>query len=221
MGTAERKEREKIQRRNDIVDAAERVFFAKGFQQATMDDVAEEAELSKGTLYLYFKSKDELYLSIHLRSEEFLANLFAEVMQADEPGLKLVKALGEAYFRFAFEHRNYFEALMAYEVHKLNPGADSDTLHACQQKGIETLNYIIHAIQQGIDDGSIRADIVPPELAIQLWATSTGLVQMYHNKREELAVFDQVDMDRVVSGYFDLIFHAISSKKSGEQCGTV
>ena len=57
MGIQERKEREKLQRREDIIDAAEKVFFKKDLDSATMDDVANEAELSKGTLYIYFKSK--------------------------------------------------------------------------------------------------------------------------------------------------------------------
>ena len=61
MGITERKEREKLQRREDILNAAERVFFSKGHKNSTMDDVAEEAELSKGTLYLYFKSKEGFY----------------------------------------------------------------------------------------------------------------------------------------------------------------
>ena len=52
MGIAERREREREQRRNTILDAAETVFFSKGINLATMDEVAEEAELSKGTLYL-------------------------------------------------------------------------------------------------------------------------------------------------------------------------
>ena len=59
MGIAERKEREKLQRRKDIIDAAEKVFFYRGFESATMDEIAEKVELSKGTLYLYFKSKEE------------------------------------------------------------------------------------------------------------------------------------------------------------------
>jgi len=57
MGTAERKEREKIRRRNDIIGAAERVFFSKSRALATMDDVAEEAELSKGNEPSPFSSK--------------------------------------------------------------------------------------------------------------------------------------------------------------------
>jgi AcrR family transcriptional regulator len=64
MGTAERRLREKKQRVEDILDAAEQVFFSKGFDSSTMDDVADEAEFSKGALYNYFKSKNELCVGI-------------------------------------------------------------------------------------------------------------------------------------------------------------
>ena len=65
MGIEERKEREKEQRRKQIIDAAEEVFAAKGFSGATMENIAEKAELSPATLYLYFKNKDELYASLN------------------------------------------------------------------------------------------------------------------------------------------------------------
>ncbi len=64
MGIEERKQREKEERYNVIVDAAETVIFSKGIEQATMEEIAREAELSKGTLYLYFRSKNELYTAI-------------------------------------------------------------------------------------------------------------------------------------------------------------
>ena len=57
MGIHERKEREKEHRRDEILNAAQKVFFEKGLQSATMDEIAEAAELSKGTLYLYYGSK--------------------------------------------------------------------------------------------------------------------------------------------------------------------
>ena len=67
MGIEERKEREKQMRRRQIIDAAEKVFAAKGFSGATIENIAEEAELSPATLYLYFKNKDELYASLNLK----------------------------------------------------------------------------------------------------------------------------------------------------------
>ena len=67
MGIQERKERERERRRQQIIVAAKRVFSAKGFNKATMEDIAKEAELSPGTIYIYFKNKDELYASLSLR----------------------------------------------------------------------------------------------------------------------------------------------------------
>ena len=57
MGVAERRQREKEERRSCIVAAAEAVFLEKGLDVATMDEIAARAEVSKGTLYLYFKEK--------------------------------------------------------------------------------------------------------------------------------------------------------------------
>jgi hydroxymethylglutaryl-CoA reductase len=72
MGIQERKEREKERRRQQIMVAAKRVFTEKGFNKATMEDIAQEAELSPGTLYLYFKNKEELYASLSLRILQYL-----------------------------------------------------------------------------------------------------------------------------------------------------
>jgi len=59
MGTTERRNRERKQREEQIINAAEKVFFERGFDNSTMDDVAGAAELSKGALYTYFKNIGE------------------------------------------------------------------------------------------------------------------------------------------------------------------
>lgn len=68
MGIKERREREGKARLTSIIAAAENVFAEHGYHQARMDDIAEAAELAKGTLYYYFKSKDEIY--VHLLERE-------------------------------------------------------------------------------------------------------------------------------------------------------
>lgn len=72
MGIKERKEREKKRRRQQIIDAAKTVFSEKGFNKATMEDIAQESELSSGTLYIYFKNKEELYASLMLSIIQYL-----------------------------------------------------------------------------------------------------------------------------------------------------
>lgn len=72
MGTTERKAREKVLRKEQIINAAKSVFLEKGFSGATIEDIAKEAELSVGTLYIYFKNKDDLYASLNLRALDIL-----------------------------------------------------------------------------------------------------------------------------------------------------
>ena len=66
MGTKERKEREKEMRRQQIQNAAKELFIAKGFNSTTMENIAQKAELSLGTIYQYFRSKEELYASLNM-----------------------------------------------------------------------------------------------------------------------------------------------------------
>ena len=72
MGIQERKRRERERRRQQIIVAAKRIFSVKGFSKTTIEDIAREAELSPGTLYLYFKNKDELYASLSLRILQYM-----------------------------------------------------------------------------------------------------------------------------------------------------
>ena len=67
MGVVERRAREKEQRRVAILDAAKEIFSRKGYQGATMEEIAARAELSPATLYLYFNNKSELYASLNVK----------------------------------------------------------------------------------------------------------------------------------------------------------
>src|SRR5690606_30116547 len=102
MGIQERKERERERRRQDIMVAARRVFSARGYEKATMEDIAREVELSPGTLYLYFKNKDDLYASLNLRVLQFLNVKFDHAlaegdMDFDTKLDRLMDALLEVY----------------------------------------------------------------------------------------------------------------------------
>jgi len=72
MGIVEPREREKQMRRQQILDAAKKMFSQKGFTGATIESIAKDAELSPATLYLYFKNKDELYASLNMKILEVL-----------------------------------------------------------------------------------------------------------------------------------------------------
>jgi TetR/AcrR family transcriptional regulator len=81
MGIKERRERERKTRREDILKAASEVFSEKGFSGATMESIGKRAELSPGTIYHYFESKDNLYASINLAGTSVLIRELEKIVR--------------------------------------------------------------------------------------------------------------------------------------------
>ncbi|MFC1851143.1 TetR/AcrR family transcriptional regulator [candidate division CSSED10-310 bacterium] len=211
MGIAERRLREKKQRRTDIVDAAERIFFSKGWDNATMEDVAEEAELSKGTLYLYFKTKEDLYLAIHLRGLKILETLFHQAVLNQANGFEKVKAIGQAYFAFAGQYPDYFNALSYYEMRELDFEDEDSPAAECARQGQITNYILVSALQEGIDDGSIRADIDPLMMTMVLWGQTTGLIQIASRKEQLIKQKYGVNIEDLFTFYFDFMHAALEA----------
>jgi len=207
MGITERREREKEQRRNDIIDAAERIFFSKGWSTATMDDIAEEAELSKGTLYLYFKSKNELYQAINLRGLLVLEKLFQEAVNRYETGIEKTRAIGQAYYQFYLDYPDYFNALVYFESHEIDDADENSVATECDDQGNKVLNLLIEALQKGIEDGTIRSDINPLKTAVILWGYSSGLIQLISSKGEHLQREHGLIIDELMNYAFELIHY--------------
>jgi len=186
MGIAERREREKERRQKAIVDAAEEVFFLRGLEAATMDEVAERAELSKGTLYLYFQNKDDIYHAIVLRGLDVLTGLFNEAYESGHNGLDKLNAFGRAYRDFHREYPDYANALLHHEGHKIELDAKQELpfVRKCFEAGNRIFEVMQKAVAEGIRDGSLRSDLDPRLLSIILWAHTNGIMQMIESKGE-------------------------------------
>ncbi len=111
MSTAERKEKEKAARRTAIVNAAERLFASKDYDGVAMDDVAREAQLAKGTLYLYFNNKDSLYLAVAVRGAVVLKEMMARGVAREARGIDKACAVSFAYYEFSKQRPFYFRIL--------------------------------------------------------------------------------------------------------------
>lgn len=104
-----RRQRERLQRRRDIFLAAERVFAAKSYHGASIEEIARAAEYGTGTVYLYFKDKETLY--IELMSEK-VGELYAHVRQrigAEKDPLAALRKLVQARMEFFDRNREFFQ----------------------------------------------------------------------------------------------------------------
>ncbi|NIM19238.1 MAG: TetR family transcriptional regulator [Candidatus Latescibacteria bacterium] len=212
MGIPERKAREKEQRRRDIIQTAERVFLAKGLKKATMDDVAEAAELSKGTLYLYFKNKEELYAAVILQGVKVLRSMFEAAVDSAQSGIEKVRAIGRAYADFHKEHPDYFDAVLYYQTQTFDSSGRDSLVAACNSQSDETIGVIAEALKAGISDGTIRNDIDPSKAAVVLWGQTTGIMQLASRKGNEIRDWHHLNPEDVISGYFDLVEYGLKAE---------
>jgi AcrR family transcriptional regulator len=182
MGIQERKEREKERRRQQIIVAAKRVFSEKGFNKATMEDIAHEAELSPGTLYLYFKNKEELYASLSLRILQYLHIRVEHVNKEDLPPEQKMDALVDAmYDVYAFDPLiliNMFHLQSSETLKNLSPKLMAE-IEELSRKSIGAIAIIF---EQGIDAG-LFIDRHPVALADIFWALFSGVILWTTSKK--------------------------------------
>ncbi|MBN2539395.1 MAG: TetR/AcrR family transcriptional regulator [Deltaproteobacteria bacterium] len=111
MGSRERRQREKEQRRSQILDTARKLLFKKGIDATSMNQIAKNAELSVGTLYLYFKNKESLFAALQ---EEGLTLLCDTIKEESTKGLtprEKLERVALAYMDFSEEYRKYFDII--------------------------------------------------------------------------------------------------------------
>lgn len=155
------------ERKVQIINAAEGVFTRKGFDQARMDDIAEETGLSKGTLYLYFKSKDELIIAIldKIFQREFQAfknidlnsmtateafMLFTDTVMKDVKIILRLMPIAYEFLALAFRNKLVQNAFKVYLGHYMD--------------------VFIPIIQRGVDTGEFR------QLDVQEVAIASGAI---------------------------------------------
>ena len=183
MGIEERREREKEQRRIQIMDAAEKVFAAKGFSGATVENIAEEAELSPATLYLYFKNKDAMYASLNLKMLKVLTEKIEDVynqegLSPEEKIKALEKALYEVYEQDPLNVINVLRFQSSEELKNLSPELASQIKDGARKY----LRAIAGIFEDGVRKGSFL-DRHTVAFADIVWGLFAGLVLWEHTKK--------------------------------------
>lgn len=216
MGILERKEREREHRREEIITAAQKVFFEKGLVAATMDEIAEAAELSKGTLYLYYRSKEDLYLAVMIRGMNILAKMFEETNQPDQPVLSRMVNLGRAYQEFFRTHTNYFRMFRFFENPLFHTQVSPEMNQLCTESNQRIWKVVIELIQDGIDKGLVRRELSAPEVAVILWSTATELMYRLDSQKDYWKATMGVDLQNVLEKSNRLVFEAILTPEGKE-----
>lgn len=192
MSTTQRRAREKELRRRSILDSARAAFFEDGFHLATVDDVAARAEVSKGTVYLYFESKETILAHLLLEGLDELVTVLEEAYAAerDIAAGERLRRLAMGYVNFFQTNPHYFRLIMALDRGRFQRAVPDELYEQVLTRSLRGFHWVIRAVEEGIDQGVFNV-AESRQAAAALWASLNGvLVLLGHPLRREMIASD-------------------------------
>lgn len=190
-----RRELNKIQCRNRILKMSRRLFTAKGYENTTMGDVAEAAEVSKATLYNYFTSKESLLLGIAEAALEEIRQLIREELCGEPDSLEKLRRVMETLVTDSVRY-----VTLTRRIFYLNVSPDNE-LHGARTELLEILDQLVREAQ---DQGRLRRDL-PARALVEVFLgvyllTQFGWEELERYTEQECLGKVRLVMDQVLTG---------------------
>jgi AcrR family transcriptional regulator len=186
-----RKEREYLAHREEILSAAEKVFAAKGFFSTTMSDIARQAEFGTGSLYKYFKSKEDLYFTlIDEKVEEINGPVKAE-LSLNTPAVERIKNALVLQFEFFEKNRDFFR-IYTSERSRFEWTVKDELGKDLHEKMIAYIYLLAEVMRQGVEEGEFRP-LNPMDLAHALVGIVNSFVFEWIISRESYPLISKLD----------------------------
>jgi AcrR family transcriptional regulator len=176
MGSKERREREREQRKSHILDTARALLLEKGLNATSINQIAKRSELSIGAIYFYFKDKEELFAALQLEGLDLLGQTIRKAMKKGASPEEKIREIAAAYLQFSEKHKNYFDIINYFLT---SPGTifPPELKNEIDSHGNASIFMLAQAISEGIDKGMFNA-VDPRRQAIILWGVFNGIIQL-------------------------------------------
>jgi AcrR family transcriptional regulator len=179
MGLQERRRREKEHRRSAILSAARKLFFEKGFKQVTVEHIARKSELSKGSIYLYFKSKEEIYTHILFTNIDKFNKQSEHLFHNQKTTSDLILEFANIYIDFFLSDREQFRIMMTFMLHTENLNLPETVNEQIIKATNNTVKIIETILQHGIDHGEFPSDINLRQCRNAMWGLLNGIISLH------------------------------------------
>ena len=179
MGLEERRKRERENRKHAILKAARKLFFESGFRPVTVESIAKKAELSKGSIYLYFKSKEEIYTQILLNDIDKFHEHFNDLLLNPISASEALLRFSGIYVDLFLNDRELFRILMTFMLHTINMNLPEElNLHI-----IRTTNRNISILEEifkyGVERGEFPATLNLRQNRNAVWGMLNGIISLH------------------------------------------
>ncbi|HUW62609.1 MAG TPA: TetR/AcrR family transcriptional regulator [Candidatus Bathyarchaeia archaeon] len=209
-----RKKREREAHRRDILDAAEKVFISKGYHKATVEQIAQEADFSVGTLYNFFKSKEELYIKVLEQITEEFRGDFARTVQGEKDVVRALENLIVLRVTHWDTHRGFFRIFLENA-----PGSQMDPVPALPEQVREMYrSYLVEVsrvFERGMGQNVFRqADPLYLTLCLEGITNASAAYWTQHGTNEPI----EVRIEKVRDAFFRWIEAVSPPAGAKESC---
>lgn len=204
MGLAERKEREKLELKNQILDAARKMLLAHGQDGMSIRKIADEIEYSPATIYLYFADKDAILHEL-MEMGFGVMNEYMKATFAEKDPIKRIHSIGHAYIQFGLENKDWYELMF---------NSDKPMKHiekCCEDwdQGMAMFAFLTQTCKEALSQLKID-DVEDQILALHLWSSVHGLVNLYLTER--LEIVQRNNSQELITKTLDAIIQTVFRK---------
>jgi AcrR family transcriptional regulator len=153
----------KERKRTNIIRAALKLFARGGFEATSVDDIAREAGYGKGTLYLYFKDKEDLYYHTVLSVFESYEQAVRDCIDTGRPPAEILRSIAAAMIAFFAGNRDTFRLLHTMSSAGSGP-LKQKLMEPVRRKLERLLLFEEEVIERGKREGSFRGDILSRDM---------------------------------------------------------
>lgn len=176
MGVKERREREKSETREKILDAARALFASEGYEGVSMRRVAEKIEYSPTAIYVHFADKEELFRELCHQDYARLAEVFQSSVISTDP-IERLKQIGAIYIDFGLRYPNHYKFMFMTTHPQHEPDEVDREMMGDPEK--DAYAFLKWAVQQAIDAGQFRPELRDAAAVSQtLWSAVHGVVSL-------------------------------------------
>jgi len=192
-------------RTQGILEAARKVIAERGFDNATMGEVAAEAGISKATIYLYFKNKDELYFNCVLEKLDGVISAIKEAVKGIDDPIELLRVAINVQIKKAEEDEDFFRVFL---TEKMTVFLNTETEFGREyyRRHMEYTRILSGALEEGMKRGLIRR-LDPYKCSQTLLSMIRGMAILKIINKSDRPCSDEVDL------IFDLFLNGVSAVK--------
>jgi len=204
MGIIERKEREKQEMRDKIIDAAIAMFLQEGYEKTSIRNIAEKIEYSPATIYLYYKDKDELLYDVQKQAFEQMSAVFQKKITATDPFERL-EQLCHTYVWFGINNPELYDLMFIIKA-PMNSIEDQEW-----HNGKDALDTLINCVAECIEHKYIQFKDARVA-ALSIWAMGHGLISLDIRCRIKEDIIGDVTKEEMINTCITQYVQTIKSK---------